>query len=58
MVGAVCGFAIGLLLDSALLQTLGVSSLVLLAVGYLAGRYREGDRDLQLAGPAAAGRRR
>ncbi|OLE35237.1 MAG: hypothetical protein AUG48_11220 [Actinobacteria bacterium 13_1_20CM_3_68_9] len=29
MVGAVCGFTGGLLLDSALLQTLGVSSLVL-----------------------------
>jgi len=42
LVGAVCGFAAGLLLDSALLQTLGVSSLALLAAGYLAGRYREG----------------
>ena len=42
VVGAVCGFTMGLLLDSALLQTLGVSSLVLLAAGYLAGRYREG----------------
>ncbi|MGH2955318.1 MAG: rod shape-determining protein MreD, partial [Solirubrobacterales bacterium] len=42
VVGAVCGFATGLLLDSVLLQTLGVSSLVLLSVGYLAGRYREG----------------
>jgi rod shape-determining protein MreD len=42
MVGAVCGFVTGLLLDSALLQTLGVSSLVLLTVGYMAGRYREG----------------
>ena len=41
-VGAVCGFAAGLLMDSLLLQTLGVSSLVLLSVGYLAGRYREG----------------
>jgi rod shape-determining protein MreD len=41
VLGAVCGFSAGLLLDSALLQTLGVSSLVLLAVGYLAGRYRE-----------------
>jgi rod shape-determining protein MreD len=41
VVGAVCGFATGLLLDSVLLQTLGVSSLVLLSVGYLAGRYRE-----------------
>jgi rod shape-determining protein MreD len=42
VVGAVCGFAMGLLLDSALLSTLGVSSLVLLSAGYLAGRYREG----------------
>jgi rod shape-determining protein MreD len=42
VVGAVCGFAAGLLLDSVLLQTLGASSLVLLAIGYLAGRYREG----------------
>jgi rod shape-determining protein MreD len=42
MIGAVCGFATGLLIDSALLQTLGVSSLVLLGAGYLAGRYREG----------------
>jgi rod shape-determining protein MreD len=42
VVGAVCGFAAGLLVDSALLQTLGVSSLVLLTAGYLAGRYREG----------------
>jgi rod shape-determining protein MreD len=40
--GAVVGFAAGLLLDMVLLQTLGVSSLVLLSVGYLAGRYREG----------------
>jgi rod shape-determining protein MreD len=42
VVGAVVGFATGLLLDSALLSTLGVSSLVLLTAGYLAGRYREG----------------
>jgi rod shape-determining protein MreD len=42
MVGAVCGFGAGLLLDSALLQTLGVSSLVLLGAGYMAGRFREG----------------
>lgn len=42
VIGAVCGFGAGLLLDSALLQTLGVFALVLLAVGYLAGRYREG----------------
>lgn len=42
VVGAVCGFCAGLLIDSLLLQTLGVSSLVLLSIGYLAGRYREG----------------
>lgn len=42
VVGAVCGFVAGFLLDSMLLQTLGVSSLALLSVGYLAGRYREG----------------
>jgi len=42
VLGAVIGFATGLLLDSVLLQTLGASSLVLLGVGYLAGRYREG----------------
>lgn len=42
VIGAVCGFATGLVLDSVLLQTLGVSSLVLLSAGYLAGRYREG----------------
>jgi rod shape-determining protein MreD len=41
VLGAVCGFAAGLLLDSVLLETLGVSSLVLLSLGYLAGRYRE-----------------
>lgn len=41
VVGAVCGFALGLLVDSLMLQTLGVSSLVLLTVGYLAGRWRE-----------------
>lgn len=41
LIGAVIGFCAGFLLDSALLQTLGVSSLVLVVVGYLAGRYRE-----------------
>jgi rod shape-determining protein MreD len=42
VIGAVCGFTAGFLLDSVLLQTLGVSALVLLSIGYLAGRYREG----------------
>ncbi|TMM00397.1 MAG: rod shape-determining protein MreD [Actinobacteria bacterium] len=39
--GATVGFATGLFLDLALVQTLGLSSLVLLAVGYWAGRLRE-----------------
>lgn len=39
--GAVMGFAVGLLVDIALLQTLGVSSLLFLAIGYGAGRLRE-----------------
>jgi rod shape-determining protein MreD len=56
VVGAVCGFSAGLLVDSALLQTLGVSSLVLLTAGYLAGRYREGfDVVSPLVAPLLAG---
>jgi rod shape-determining protein MreD len=39
--GATCGFLLGLVADMALLQTLGVTSLLLIGVGYLAGRYRE-----------------
>jgi rod shape-determining protein MreD len=39
--GATCGFLLGLLADMALLQTLGVTSLLLIGVGYMAGRYRE-----------------
>jgi rod shape-determining protein MreD len=39
--GAVFGFSLGLFVDVALLQTLGVTSLVLTAVGYAAGRLRE-----------------
>jgi rod shape-determining protein MreD len=38
--GAVFGFGFGLFLDTALMQTLGVTSLVLVVVGYLAGRVR------------------
>lgn len=41
VIGAVFGFAIGLAVDTALLQTLGASSLALLGAGYLAGRIRE-----------------
>ena len=39
--GAVAGFGAGLFLDLALVQTLGLTSLVLLCVGYGAGRLRE-----------------
>jgi rod shape-determining protein MreD len=39
--GAVFGFCFGLFADIALMQTLGVTSLVLTAVGYGAGRLRE-----------------
>jgi rod shape-determining protein MreD len=39
--GAIVGFSVGLFLDLALVQTLGLSSLVLTIVGYGAGRLRE-----------------
>jgi rod shape-determining protein MreD len=39
--GACFGFAVGLFLDLALVQTVGLSSLVYVAVGYWAGRFRE-----------------
>ncbi|HKJ35237.1 MAG TPA: rod shape-determining protein MreD [Solirubrobacterales bacterium] len=39
--GVVCGFIAGLLIDSALGTTIGVTSLSLMAAGYLAGRWRE-----------------
>jgi rod shape-determining protein MreD len=41
MVGAVSGFAVGLLVDLALMQTLGVSSLIFTVIGYWSGRLRE-----------------
>lgn len=41
MVGAASGFAIGLLVDLALVQTLGLTSLVFTLVGYWCGRLRE-----------------
>jgi len=52
VVGAVVGFCAGMLLDISLLETLGVSSLVLLSVGYLAGRYRESFEIDSPLGPA------
>src|SRR2546421_10641353 len=39
--GALTGFGMGLLVDSALVETLGVSSLVYILIGYGAGRLRE-----------------
>ena len=39
--GAVAGFATGLLLDTATLQTLGVTSLLLTVAGFWIGRYGE-----------------
>jgi rod shape-determining protein MreD len=39
--GAVFGFCLGLFVDTVLLQTLGVNSLVFTAIGYGAGRVRE-----------------
>jgi rod shape-determining protein MreD len=41
MTGVVAGFSVGLLLDCLLVEPLGGGSLVLLAVGYLAGLFRE-----------------
>jgi rod shape-determining protein MreD len=41
LTGAVAGFSIGLLMDCLLLERLGAFALTLLAVGYVAGRYRE-----------------
>ncbi|HEX7244991.1 MAG TPA: rod shape-determining protein MreD [Solirubrobacterales bacterium] len=41
MTGAVSGFGIGLFLDCLLVEALGISSLVLLGIGYLAGLFRE-----------------
>jgi rod shape-determining protein MreD len=41
MLGAVAGFAIGLLVDLTLLQTLGLTSLVFTLIGFWCGRLRE-----------------
>ena len=39
--GALVGFGMGLLVDLALVQTLGVTSLLYIAIGYWSGRLRE-----------------
>jgi rod shape-determining protein MreD len=39
--GAIMGFGVGLLVDMVLVQTLGITSLLLIAIGFWAGRLRE-----------------
>ncbi len=41
MTGAVVGFGMGLLVDLTLVQTLGITSLLFILIGYWAGRLRE-----------------
>ena len=41
LTGAVMGFATGLLVDTMLVQTLGITSLLYIAIGYWSGRLRE-----------------
>jgi rod shape-determining protein MreD len=53
--GAIMGFAMGLFVDMALLQTLGVSSLLLTGVGYGAGRFREARDPSNTLTPVAVG---
>jgi rod shape-determining protein MreD len=54
--GALMGFGVGLLTDMALLQTLGISSLVYVIVGHYSGLMRENARDPQATLlPLAAG---
>jgi rod shape-determining protein MreD len=47
LAGAITGFGVGLLVDVALLQTLGVTSFVYVLVGHFSGRLRETVRDPQ-----------
>ena len=54
--GALMGFGVGLLTDMALLQTLGISSLVYVIVGHYSGKMRDSARDPQATLlPLAAG---
>lgn len=55
LVGACFGFGLGLFLDVSLLQTLGVTSLILVGIGWYSGRLRESsDSDATLV-PLLAG---
>ena len=55
LAGGCFGFGVGLLVDVVSIQTLGVSSLVLLGVGYGAGRLREARDPEGTLVPLAAG---
>jgi rod shape-determining protein MreD len=55
MTGAVMGFATGLLVDTVLVQTLGVTSLLYIAIGYWSGRLRELRDPAHSLVPLAAG---
>jgi rod shape-determining protein MreD len=55
LAGGCFGFGVGLFVDVVSIQTLGVSSLVLLAVGYGAGRLREARDPEGTLVPLAAG---
>jgi rod shape-determining protein MreD len=41
MAGAIMGFSLGMLVDLVLVQTLGITSLLYIAIGYWTGRLRE-----------------
>ncbi len=41
LLGAIAGFGIGLFVDTVLVQTLGVTALLYIAIGYWSGRLRE-----------------
>lgn len=53
--GAITGFCVGLLVDLALVQTLGVTSLLYIAIGYGSGRLREARDPSHGLVPLAAG---
>jgi rod shape-determining protein MreD len=53
--GAIVGFFTGLLVDTLLVQTLGVTSLLYIAIGYWSGRLRELRDPSHGLGPRAAG---
>ncbi len=53
--GALFGFCLGLFVDTALLQTLGVNSFILTGIGYAAGRVRELRDPAHALAPVAIG---